>query len=48
MINVIYHIYIEWDIGVSKMKLSVNKKQNKNFSAGCQFPQNDFFLFSFF
>lgn len=44
----IYHIYIEWEIGVSKVQLSVNKKKaNKNFSAGCQFSQNDFFLFSF-
>lgn len=41
----IYHIYIEWDIGVSKKQFSVNKNnKKKNLSACCQLPQNDFFL----
>lgn len=26
----IYHIYVEWDIGVSKKQFSVNKKRKKN------------------
>lgn len=25
----IYHIYVEWDIGVSKKQFSVNKKKEK-------------------
>lgn len=40
----IYHIYVEWDVGVSKKQFSVNKNKKKNLSACCQLPQNDFFL----
>lgn len=40
----IYHIYVEWDIGVSKKQFSVNKKERKSCSARCQLAQNDLFL----
>lgn len=45
----IYHIYIEWEIGVSKVQLSVNKKKanKKTFMLAVNFHRMTSFSFLF-